>query len=142
MDNFPIWMPFLAIAWLVFITGLSIAFRRKRGRPVIPRVPNDALYVDKRASGRWASNCLLVAITPDTVSVAPRFPFNLGFLPEIYGLERAIPIRAIRDVRRLRGFGLGNNVAVDFGYGELRLKVHNPQAFLDALARLSVHVFQ
>ena len=135
-------MPFLAIAWLVFFVGLSVAFRRSRGKPLFPRVPNDALYVDKWASGRWASNCLLVAITGQALSVVPKFPFNLGFLPEVYGLERTIPIRSIREVRRLRGFGVGNNVAVDYGEAELRLKVRNPQAFVDALTRLSVHVFQ
>jgi hypothetical protein len=45
-------------------------------------------------------------------------------------------------VRRLRGSGLGNNVAVDYGESELRLKVRNPQAFVDVLARSSVHVSQ
>ena len=71
----------------------------------------------------------------------PRFPFNLMFLPEVYGLERTLPVRSIREVRRLRGFGLGSNVAVDYGEGELRLKVRKPDAFVDALARSSVHVF-
>jgi hypothetical protein len=135
-------MPFLAIGWLVFFVGLSVAFRRSRGKPVFPTVPNDALYVDKWASGRWASNCLLVAITDQALSVVPKFPFNLGFMPEIYGLERTIPIRSIREVRRLRGFGIGNNVAVDYGEAELRLKVRSPAAFVDSLARLSVHVLR
>jgi hypothetical protein len=139
-NPFPSWFPFLAIVWIVFVIGASIVFRRNRGKPVFPTVPTGALYVDKRASGRWASNCLLVAITEDALSVVPKFPFNLMFLPEIYGLERTIPLPNIRDVRRLRGFGLGNNVAVDYGEAELRLKVRSPQAFLDALAHSSVHV--
>ena len=107
---------------------------------MFPTVPTDAIYADKRASGRWARNCLLVAVTDKALSVVPKFPFNLMFLPEIYGLERTIPLRNIRDVRRLRGLGLGNNVAVDYGETELRLKVRNPQAFIDALAHSSVHV--
>jgi hypothetical protein len=109
---------------------------------VFPAVPDDAIYVDKWASGRWASNCLLVAVTGKALSVVPKFPFNLMFLPEIYGLERTIPVRFIREVRRLHGFGLGNNVAVDYGEAELRLKVRNPQAYVDALARSSVRVSQ
>jgi hypothetical protein len=137
---FPVWFPFVAVFWIVVVIGISIIFRRSKGKPVFPAVPNGALYADKWASGRWASNCLLVAITDKAVSVVPKFPFNLMFLPEIYGLERTIPIRDIREVRRLRGFGLGNNVAVDYGEAELRLKVRDPQAFVDALASSSVHV--
>lgn len=139
-NPFPSWFPFLAIAWIVFVIGASIMFRRNRGKPVFPTVPTDAIYADKRASGRWARNCLLVAVTDKALSVVPKFPFNLMFLPEIYGLERTIPLRNIRDVRRLRGLGLGNNVAVDYGETELRLKVRNPQACIDALAHSSVHV--
>ena len=115
-------------------------FRRRKGKPVFPAVPTDALYVDKGASGRWASNCLIVAVTDKALTVVPRFPFNLMFLPEMYGLERTIRVRDIREVRRLRALGFGNNVAVDYGEAELRLKVRNPQAFVDALASSSVHV--
>ncbi len=136
----PIWFPILAIAWIVVVIAVSVMFRRSKGKPVFPAIPNNAIYLDKRASGRWASNCLLVAVTDKELCVVPKFPFNLMFLPEIYGLERTIPIRSIREVRRLRSFGLGNNVAVDYGEAELRLKVRNPQAFVDALANLSVHV--
>lgn len=137
-NPFPIWFPFVAIAWLVFVIGISVAFRRSRGKPVLPRLPDGAVFVDKSASGRWASNCLLVAVTDEALSVVPKFPFNLMFLPEIYGLEQTIPVSSIRDVRRLRGFGLGNNVSVDYGASTLRLKVRDPQAFVDALARSSL----
>jgi hypothetical protein len=139
-NPFPVWFPIFAVAWILLVIGLSVAFRHSKGKPVFPAIPADAIYVDKRASGRWASNCLLVAVTDRALSVVPKFPFNLMFLPEIYGLERTIPVRSIREVRRLRGFGLGNNVAVDYGEAELRLKVRNPGAFVDALARSSVHV--
>jgi len=135
---FPIWFPFAAIAWIVFVVGISVAFRRSKGKPVFPTLPDDAVYVDKSASGRWASNCLLVAVTDEALSVVPKFPFNLMFLPEIYGLERTIPVSSIREVRQLRGFGLGNNVSIDYGEAKLRLKVHNPQAFVNALAGSSL----
>jgi len=137
-DPFPAWLVFLAIGWIVFMVGASVVFRRSKGKPVFPTVPSDALFVDKWASGLWASNCLLVVVTNETLSVVPKFPFNLMFLPEIYGLERTIPVGAIREVRRLRGLGLGNNVAVHYGDAELRLKVRNPQGFLDAIARSSI----
>lgn len=133
MDNlFPNWFPFLAVGWTVLLIGVSIAFRRSRGKPLFPKVPVDAIYSEKWASGRWASNCLVVAVTQETLTIAPKFPFNLMFLPEVYGFERTIPIRSIRIVRPLRSFGVGSNVAVDYGEAVLRLKVRNPQAFLDA----------
>ena len=134
-NPFPVWYPFFAGGWILFVIAASIAFRRWKGKPVFPAAPIDAIYVDKWASGRWASNCLLVTVTGEALSVVPRFPFNLMFLPEIYGLERAIPLHSIRDVRRLRSFGLFNNVAVDYGDMELRLKVRKPDAFIDAVAR-------
>ncbi len=92
-NPFPVWFPFLAVGWIVFVIGVSIVFRRSRGKPLFPKVPVDAIYVEKSASGRWASNCLLVAVTQKALSVVPKFPFNLMFLPEVYGLERTIPIR-------------------------------------------------
>lgn len=144
--RFPEWLPFVGLAWVLFVFAVSAIIRRRSGKPVVPRVPAGALYVDKWASGRWASNCLLVTVTDEALSVVPKFPFNLGFLPEIYGLEHTIPLRSIREARRIRGIwvglGLGNNVAVDYGERELRLRVRSPQAFIDALARLSVHVLQ
>jgi hypothetical protein len=137
-DPLPVWLPFVAIAWTVFVVGISIVFRRSKGKPVFPVVPSGALYVDKWASGRWASNCLLVAVTDNAVTVVPRFPFNLMFLPEVYGLERTIPMTTVREVRRLQSFGLFNNVAVVYDDGvqrELRLRVRKPQAFVDAVGR-------
>jgi hypothetical protein len=125
-----------ALAWIALIYGISIAVRRSKGKPIFPKVPEGAFYAEKWASGRWASNCLIVAVTDEAVTVVPRFPFNLGFLPEIYGLERTIPTASVREVRRLRSFGLLNNVAVVYDDGvqrELRLKVRNPQAFIDAV---------
>jgi hypothetical protein len=143
MDHDPFPFPFWAMlaaatAWVALIYGISIAVRRAKGKPIFPKVPDGALYAEKWASGRWASNCLIVAVTDKAVSVVPRFPFNMGFLPEIYGLERTIPLASVREARRLRSFGLFNNVAVVYDDGiqrELRLKVRRPEAFLDAVGR-------
>lgn len=139
-NPFPVWYPFFAGGWILFVICASIVFRRRNGKPVFPSVPIDAIYVDKWASGRWASNCLLVTVTDKALSVVPRFPFNLMFLPEIYGLERTIALHSIRDVRRLRSLGLFSNVAVDYGDAELRLKVRKPDAFVDAVARSRVQM--
>lgn len=139
-NPFPAWYPFFAAGWILFVVGASIAFRRWKGKPVFPKIPADAIYVDKWASGRWASNCLLVTVTGKTLSVVPKFPFNLMFLPEIYGLERTIPLNSIRDVRRLRSLGIFNNIAVDYGDAELRLKVRKPDAFVGAIGRSRVQV--
>ena len=127
-----------AFAWLALIYGGSIVVRRANGKPIFPKVPDGALYADKWASGRWASNCLIVSVTDKAVSVVPKFSFNMGFLPEIYGLERTIPITSVSEVRRIRSFGLLNNVAVVYDDGvqrEMRLKVRRPEAFLDAVGR-------
>jgi hypothetical protein len=136
---FPFWLVIAAAAaWIALIYGISIVVRRANGKPIFPRVPDGAVYAEKWASARWASNCLIVAITGEALSVVPRFPFNMGFMPEIYGLERTIPIHSIREVRRLRSFGLFNNVAVVYDDGvqrELRLKVRNPEGLIDALRR-------
>ena len=136
-DPFPDWFPFFAVGWVASIIALSIVVRRRAGKPIIPRVADGALYAEKWASGPWASNCLLVSVTDDALCVVPRFPFNLMFLPEVYGLERTIPIREIREVKRSRGFGLLNNVAVTYGHEprKLRLKLRNPQAFVEAVGR-------
>jgi hypothetical protein len=141
---FPEWFPFVAVGWVALIIGLSVIVRRRAGKPIIPRVPDGALYAERWASGPWASNCLLVYVTDEVLSVVPRFPFNLMFLPEVYGLERTVPLRAIREVKQTRGFGFISNVAVTYGDRprKLRLKLRDPGAFVEALGRsgrLEVH---
>ena len=126
-----VWSLGFSIGWVVIVIVLSIVFRQTRGKPIFPKIPVDAIYVERWASGRWANKCLLVAVTNEALWVVPKFPFNLMFLPEIFGLEHTIPIRSIRSVSQLRAFGVGN-VAVYHGEADLRLKVRNPQAFVNA----------
>jgi hypothetical protein len=39
-----------------------------------------------------ARNCLLVYVAEGSLTIVPVFPFNLMFLPEIYGIEATAPI--------------------------------------------------
>ena len=50
-----------------------------------------------------ARNCLWVAVTEDSLQVGVHFPFSLMFLPEIYGLEFAVPGNRIRSAERVPG---------------------------------------
>ena len=80
----------------------------------------------------------MVAVTHDSLVVAPFFPFNLMFLPEIYGLERQIAAASIRDVNDTRGL-FGRRVTVDFVAPNLRrleLQVRDPDALMSALHSL------
>jgi hypothetical protein len=129
----PFWFFWAALAWVIFVIALSVFYRRRTGRPIYPKVPINARYSEKWASATFANNCLMVWVTDDALSVVPRFPFNLMFLPEFYRLERSIPMGQIREVRRKHG--LGNNVVVTYGMDskELRLRVSRPDALIAAL---------
>jgi hypothetical protein len=132
---FPDWFPWLAMAWIPSVVLLSVLFRRSRGKPVVPKVPPNALYVERSASGRMASNCLIVAVTRETLIVVPRFPFNLMFIPEIYGLEHVIPVASVREVK-VSDSRWRNNISIVFGVdGKLGLKVRDPEALAAALRR-------
>jgi hypothetical protein len=96
----PTWFAFLAPAWVAIFIALSIGYRRWSGKPIFPRIPANARFAEHWASGGFASNCLLVAVTDAALIVVPRFTFNLMFLPQIYGLEHVIPLRRSRRSRR------------------------------------------
>ncbi len=139
-------LPFsVALLWIAAWTGISIFYRRQNGKPVIPKRPPDALFSEGYASGRamtnlftrlgGANNCLLVAVTADEFMVAPRFPFNLMFLPEIFGLELRIPRSAIRSVER-KSTLLGQWFTISFFTDvprQVALRVRDPDAFAKAL---------
>jgi hypothetical protein len=100
------------LVWIGGFIAASVIYRTARDKPVFPAVPDDALYAEGWGSGRnrstwWgslggASNCLIIAITPDRLVAVPRFPFSLMFLPEIYGLELDIPLKEIMRIERKR----------------------------------------
>jgi hypothetical protein len=100
----------LSYGWIALWIGASIVYRRGKGKPIFPRAPADAVFVTRAGSGRslknlitrigGARNCLLIAVTPTDLEVTPWFPFNLMFLPEIYGLECRVPLADLSAVRR------------------------------------------
>ena len=135
-------VPFL---WIGGWITASIFYRRLHDKPIFPRLPVDARFKERWASGRsrknlltglgGASNCLLVAVTDAELIVTPFFPFNLMFLPEIYGLEVCAPRSSIRNVEEKRGL-LGTAILISFK-GEdpapLELRLRKADAFMVAL---------
>lgn len=139
----------LALLWIAGGIVASIVHRRRRGKPIFPKRPSDAVFWQGRASGRshrtwWslmggASNCLQVAVTPGRLIVRPMFPFTLMFLPEIYGLEYDLPLGAVRSVSEGRIL-LTRTLLLELnipGKGDemVELKLKDPDAFVRALGR-------
>ena len=96
-------LPFAWIAaWIAAWIGASIVYRRRSGKPVFPRAPEGAVFVEACRSGRSLanaltrlggdSNCPLIYVADRALTITPVFPFNLMFLPEIYGLVVAAPL--------------------------------------------------
>ena len=146
------WFPLLAVGWIALAIAVSIAFRKKRGKPIFPKAPQDAIFSERRCSGRsldtpWAriggaQNCLLVVLTPQKLTVIPTFPFNLIFLPEVYGLDHSLDISAIREVTDRKGI-LGRYLTITYANPKLRrleLRLRHHDTFIGSLQRLGVRV--
>ena len=144
-----IWGFIAVCAWIGLVITVSIFYRRSRGKPIWYRDDEDALFLEKRASGNshrtWytklggARNALAVAVTPSHLVVRPLFPFNLMFLPEIYGLEATVPLDQVRAIEHGRQFGR-DVVDVEFegASGEVErysLGLRRQDEFLSALDR-------
>ncbi len=123
-----------APAWIAVVVLASILYRRYTGKPIYPRLPANAVFAERGASGPFASRCLLVAVTETDLTVVPQFPFNLMFLPEVYRLERTIPLASIKQVDTPKRL-LRSNVVVTYGDARrvLRLRLEEPPAFVKAL---------
>ena len=83
-----------------------------------------------------------MALTPQKLIIIPIFPFNLMFLPEIYGLDHSLDISAIREIADRKGI-LGRHVTITYADPkvcrvELRLRHHD--AFIYSLRKFGVHV--
>jgi len=79
-------------------------------------------------------NCLLVYVADGALTIIPVFPFNLMFLPEIYGLETTAPISDVK-VSYVSGlFGKRLLLTIE-GLRQQRFEVqlHDEQGFRDAL---------
>jgi hypothetical protein len=104
----------IAGAWVAFWLLLSLLVRHARGEHVFAQTPEELQFSEKWTSGRslktwWsglggARNCLFVGVGRDTVYIHPHFPFSLGFIPEIYGLDLEIPRARIIRVEKTEKF--------------------------------------
>ena len=104
---FPLWFSLSAL-WVAGWVLASIIHRRAHGRPILFRTVPNAEFVESAASGHshrtWytklggASRCLVVAINRGQLIIRPQFPFNLMFLPEVYGLEHDVPVDRVSNV--------------------------------------------
>jgi hypothetical protein len=96
----------LAFAWITAWIAASIFYRCRSRKPLFPRVPDNADFAETWRSARslknfWhriggARNCILVYVANGALTIVPMFPFNLMFLPDIYGLEITAPLNAVR----------------------------------------------
>jgi hypothetical protein len=103
----------LSALWVGGWVLASIVHRRAHGRPILFRTVRNAQFVESGASGHshrtWytklggASRCLVVAIDHGRLIIRPQFPFNLMFLPEVYGLEHDVPVDRVSNVEIKRG---------------------------------------
>lgn len=141
----PVWFLFLPIIWIGGVIAASIFYRRVHDKPIIPRIPKSVRFAQRMASGwndeNWfrrlggANNCLMVAVTDRELTVTPFFPFNLMFLPEMWGLEVKVPLSRIRSVEPTRRF-FTSAVRVELDDGRaMALVLREPEAFQDALRR-------
>ena len=142
----PDWAIYFPLLWIGGWITASVIFRRIHGRPILPRMPSGARYSERMASGwddgNWlrrlggANRCLMVAITERELIVTPFFPFNLLFLPEIYGLELRVPLASIRNVEPGRRLFRDCMIVETTEGRRLGLILRNPQAFMFAARRL------
>jgi hypothetical protein len=147
-DVFPIFFGG-ALGWILIWVGSSIFYRKSKGKPIFPRKPENTLFFESSGSGHsnrnlitklgGARNCLSVAVTKDSLIVQPIFPFNLMFLPEIYGLEYNIPRKNIQTIVEKKAF-LGRIVVLEFSTsgGErhsIELRLRGMDQFLAALGK-------
>ena len=128
-------MTVVAFGWVAAWIAASVIYRTRVGKPLFPNLPRDAIYSERSASAPFASRCLLVAVTDEQVTIAPGFPFNLMFLPEIYGLEQRIPLDSISEIKAQNGFLIAHNVVLIYGpeRKRLRLRVKRPDEFVSAV---------
>ena len=134
----------LSIVLLWFI--LSLAYRRARGKPLVATVSPRAVFVERWASARIGSglisklstarNCMHVQVTDTELHIHPHFPFTLGFMPEIYGLDLTVPLDRVSSATILGG-RYAKAVEVIYrtpagGFATTQLLLRNSEAFVRA----------
>jgi hypothetical protein len=138
----------VSVLWIGGWVWASAAYRRSRGKPIVFTGVEGAAYVETTASGHshrtWytrlggANRLLVVAVAGRRLIIRPRFPFNLLFLPEIYGLEYEVPVDQITSVQPRKG-RLGQ-VDVQFrdatnDVQSVTLYLRDPDRFIESLGK-------
>jgi hypothetical protein len=144
------WFPALfagGLGWVLLWFGISFAYRKYKNKSILAERPANAAFLETWTSGHsnrnlltkigGARNCLLVAVTRQSLIVRPHFPFSLLFLPEIYDLDYVIPRTSIRLVTPKKGlFGETVEVIFDSSSGDSRsieLRLRQSRQFLQAV---------
>ncbi len=138
----------IAVGWLVLVILASVLYRRSKGKPLSrPRFERPR-FLETWRSGHssrsvitrlgGARNCLWVAVDENSLRVAPHFPFNQMFLPDIYGLEYNVTGDAVRSVERIGGLLTRNRVRISLerqpGTEEsFEVRLRDPDAFIRAV---------
>ena len=143
-------MFFIPFFWIGGFFAASIFVRRAKGKPVFPKIDPDAQFAEGGCSGRslqglvskigGASNCLLVMVRADRLIVTPQFPFNLMFLPEIYGLDLDMPTKSIAAITPVKIL-FKNALRIDFESrrpGAIEVVVQDEAGFAAAIGRQAV----
>lgn len=129
--------------WLI----ASAFYRHMNGKPIVSRAPSDAVFHESWRSGRslrnaltrigGARNCLMVYVQGNELVVAPKFPFTLFFLPEIYGLDVRVPLASIIAVERASSL-IGRCLRITFaenGPPPMELKLRDENGLIRLLGK-------
>lgn len=133
----------LAFGWLFIVVSASAFYRRFVGKLIVPKPAPTSTFIDRWSSGRslrnaltrigGARNCLLIYVADGDLVVAPQFPFTLGFLPEVYGLDLRISLSRISRIDQR-----GRRIRLEFVADEpaaIELEPRRLGAFLQAIGR-------
>lgn len=103
----------IAVGWLLLVILASVGYRRIKSKPLFRPRFEYPRFLETWCSGHScrsvitrlgaARNCLWVAVDENSLRVGPHFPFNLMFLPEVFGMEYNVPGDAVRSVERIGG---------------------------------------
>jgi hypothetical protein len=134
-----IWAAAMLLTWPPWFWWV-VRSRRIGGHQILPKIPPQAIFAEKRASGGelgklgGAANCLLVVVTPDELLVTPSFPFDLIAPPRgPIGLVHKVARTKVRASKHQSWRG---NVRVEIcgaTHAVLDLKLREPERFLEAL---------
>jgi len=140
-----LWVLFVPPLWIAVVVAASIWYRRSKEKPIFPSMAADAAFGQRGCSGRslggafsrmgGANNCLLVMVQKNYLIVTPQFPFNLMFLPEIYGLDIEAPIESVTAIRPIKTL-VRKALRIEFvsgGPAPIELIVHDEDSLVKAI---------